>query len=152
MGGACAANVGDAPAPSRVTVSVAFMPHVMPAGCRRSQGAHHTGRVAAPATSERITGTAARATGRDVHATGGLKDRRQGACATHNDTQTISLEVLEFDPYLQQDGPGGYAGRQELLAEGFAATLTDEAKARQRYGDDFVDYIKDTVMRFRWKQ
>lgn len=48
----------------------------------------------------------------------------------------------KLQPYLQQDGPGGYAGRQELLAEGLALAIMDEDDARRLYDDEFVDWIK----------
>lgn len=52
----------------------------------------------------------------------------------------------KLQPYLQQGGRDGIAGRQELLAEGVAQTLMDEGKARGLYDDEFVDWIKNTVL------
>ncbi len=59
----------------------------------------------------------------------------------------IHAEVFgKLPPYLQQDGPGGLAGCEELFAEGFAAILMDERGARGQYGDRFVDYMKQKVL------
>ena len=47
--------------------------------------------------------------------------------------------------YERQGGPGAFAGRQEMLAEGFAHYAMDEAVCRRAYGDKFVDWLKGKV-------
>lgn len=47
----------------------------------------------------------------------------------------------QLEKYLQQDGPGGYAGRHELFATGVAEALEDEVSARRLFDDDFVDWL-----------
>lgn len=43
--------------------------------------------------------------------------------------------------YYAQGGPGGQAGKSELFAEAFGQILADEARARRRWDDPFVDYM-----------
>ncbi len=43
--------------------------------------------------------------------------------------------------YYAQGGPGGAAGKSELFAEAFGQILADEARARRRWDDAFVDYM-----------
>lgn len=49
--------------------------------------------------------------------------------------------------YLQQGGPGGKAGRDELFAEAFAVLVQDgEAVATERYDAAFVRFLKVEVL------
>ena len=49
-------------------------------------------------------------------------------------------------PYLQQDGPGGFAGRQELLAESFADYFKLSKKIFiQRYDEDWHACLEQTI-------
>jgi hypothetical protein len=54
-----------------------------------------------------------------------------------------------LNPYLQQDGPSGPAGRQELLAEGFADVLFAPARAAQIYDARFVQYVETVILQGR---
>jgi SPP1 gp7 family putative phage head morphogenesis protein len=58
----------------------------------------------------------------------------------------IHTEIFpKLIPYLQQGGPGGKAGVEELLAEGFADTVLSRYEATKKYGKEFVDYIENSV-------
>ena len=66
-----------------------------------------------------------------------------------NDSDLIKVHkelYPRLDPYLQQEGAGGLAGRQELLAEGVAEVLIDRNKALKRFNQVFVNYIERTVL------
>lgn len=54
-----------------------------------------------------------------------------------------------LNPYLQQNGPGAKAGRQELLAESFAQTILDRNAAVRLYGEDTVLFIEDVIFQGR---
>lgn len=56
----------------------------------------------------------------------------------------IHKEVYEeLTPYLQQQGPGSYRGRQELLAEGFATYMKyGEETCRDEFGEKFTKWLK----------
>ncbi len=67
-----------------------------------------------------------------------------------NDVRLIALHKQIFnrlDPYLRQDGPGGYAGRHELVAEGFATVVKDRVLATKTYGPEFVHFVEDVMLR-----
>jgi len=52
--------------------------------------------------------------------------------------------------YLQQDGPGGLAGRQELFAEGTAAVLRSfRTAAVAQYDEPFVAWLEDILRNAR---
>jgi len=49
-------------------------------------------------------------------------------------------------PYLQQDGPGGFAGRQELIAESFAEVLTmPKAEFVNKYDEAWHMFLIKTI-------
>jgi hypothetical protein len=51
-----------------------------------------------------------------------------------------------FPPYQKQGGPGGFAGRQELLAEGFATYMVSGAEeTTKKWGEKFTAFITDVV-------
>ena len=52
----------------------------------------------------------------------------------------------QLSPYEQQGGPGGFAGRQELLANAFMRVVEDPIGAAVRYGPDLVQWIESVVM------
>lgn len=52
----------------------------------------------------------------------------------------------KLPPYLQQGGPGGSAGSQELFAEGAAHLLKDRNKAISLYGAAFAKFIDTEVL------
>jgi SPP1 gp7 family putative phage head morphogenesis protein len=67
-----------------------------------------------------------------------------------DDVRLIELHKAQhwmLDPYLQQGGPGGEAGRSEFLAEAFAQTLMDRTQADFKYGMDMVGFIFDVVLK-----
>lgn len=67
-----------------------------------------------------------------------------------NDTRLIALHKAQhgfLDPYLQQGGPGAFAGRQEFLAESFAQVLIDSGRAKAKYGLDMVEFIENVVLK-----
>lgn len=45
-------------------------------------------------------------------------------------------------PYFRQGGPGGTAGRQELLAEGVAQVLTSRTDAVKAYDEAYVSWLE----------
>lgn len=47
----------------------------------------------------------------------------------------------QLEPYLQQGGAGGYAGRHEMFADGVAQVLRNEENARLLFDDEFVDWL-----------
>jgi hypothetical protein len=53
----------------------------------------------------------------------------------------------KLDPYLQQGGAGAFAGRQELFAEGLAATLMHREFAIRKFDAEFVDWMEKEVLR-----
>lgn len=67
-----------------------------------------------------------------------------------NDARLVALHRSQYDrlvPYHQQGGPGGYAGRQEFLADAFAHTLIDRATAISRYGQGMIDFVENVVLK-----
>jgi len=59
----------------------------------------------------------------------------------------LHIDIYDkLDPYLQQGGKGGYAGKEELLAEGFANVIMNKEHATKKYGQDFVNYIERKVL------
>jgi hypothetical protein len=67
-----------------------------------------------------------------------------------NSPQLISIHSKNYaklPKYLRQDGPGGQAGRQELLAEGFAEVLIDRRMAVIYYGSEFVEWVEKTILK-----
>ncbi|HEY8353953.1 MAG TPA: hypothetical protein VIK69_02960 [Methylophilaceae bacterium] len=67
----------------------------------------------------------------------------------HPDLIQAHKEVFEkLKPYHQQDGPGGVAGRQEMLAEGFATYLILGRKMAVRmFGELFVNFLEKEVLK-----
>jgi hypothetical protein len=49
-------------------------------------------------------------------------------------------------PYMQQGGPGGEAGCEELLAIGIEAVLEASDQARKLFDEEFVTYIETQVL------
>jgi hypothetical protein len=61
---------------------------------------------------------------------------------THPRVVAAHKQVFErLSPYLKQGGPGGPAGVQEFVAEAFSTTLTNPTYARQKFGDDIVNFM-----------
>lgn len=62
-----------------------------------------------------------------------------------DDSQAIVLHHVRLfgnlESYLQQGGPGGYAGRHELFAVGVAEVLVNEEIARLLFDDELVDWL-----------
>lgn len=67
-----------------------------------------------------------------------------------NDVRLIAAHTANhkyLEPYFQQGGAGGFAGRGEMLAEAFAETIVNRNLAVLRFGQDTVDFIENVVMK-----
>jgi SPP1 gp7 family putative phage head morphogenesis protein len=51
----------------------------------------------------------------------------------------------KLNPYLQQGGPGGAAGKSELLAEGMAHVVVNRWGAIRDYDEEFVKFIESIL-------
>lgn len=78
----------------------------------------------------------------------GLKDPSKGRYAdllpSRYDRDFDRLHRENYDrlpTYLQQGGPGGIEGKSETWAEGISATLSNERRARELYGDELIDFF-----------
>lgn len=72
------------------------------------------------------------------HAVGGLLELDNSP-----ELKQIHKEIYDkLDPYLQQDGPGGKVGCQELFAEGFGTRVISRDRAIKNYGQKFVTWLE----------
>ncbi|MOA60782.1 hypothetical protein D3C78_1857570 [compost metagenome] len=67
----------------------------------------------------------------------------------HREVKAAHARLYDkLPPYQRQDGPGGFAGRQEMFAEAFALYLKEgeEAMAKQ-FDQPFADFMRDVVLK-----
>jgi hypothetical protein len=61
----------------------------------------------------------------------------------HPETIALHRELYgSLNPYLQQDGPGGKAGRQEFVAELFANRMVSRRRAVGMFGEKAVGFLE----------
>lgn len=78
--------------------------------------------------------------GHAIHRTNGLTSSQQEKLTS------IHKKVFKKLPnYLQQGGPGGEAGIEEMWAEGFAHVIKDPKTAKGFYSQEFIDLVKEVV-------
>lgn len=78
--------------------------------------------------------------GHAIHSTNGLTSSQQERLTS------IHKKVFKKLPnYLQQGGPGGKAGIEEMWAEGFAHVIKDPKTAKGFYSQEFIDLVKEVV-------
>ena len=106
--------------------------------------------VSAGRGSEDSTGLAIHETG---HAIGDRFTTKEGNKDVKiNDSKELVEAHKRFyknlPPYFQQEGPGGLAGRKELLAESIAVYLKEGKDAAvKRYDAAYVDFLENKVLK-----
>jgi hypothetical protein len=84
-----------------------------------------------------------------------IAQHETGHAVGHNlgfnwDKDLIDLHKATYDrlpPYMQQDGPGGYAGREEMLAEMFARFHNRKRKLLSGPAQEYIQSITDNPLK-----